>query len=403
MINAGKLEVFLGTYNAAPWIESVIHSLEKQNCDPFVVRIVDNASEDNTIEIIQNIFKNYSLKNNYRIIRNEKNIGAISSFLDRLDLFESEWIAMIHQDDVYHDNHISTLANAINDSKDSVALIFTAMQRVDAINNEKFSPPTISSKLSSKDRFENFLLSLQITPFNFPASALRKSALANLQTTRHTTAFNDSELLLRLACNFDVSYVQSETMHYRVFAGNAASQTKAASNDRAILIGLNEILHSEDFQVIIKLTDSDTKITRLISAINNAVDIRISDSNLRLLAKNIAAEILIRKFGYFSDAVRNNLVQNLNSLNLETEATMAQNQQYTSRFSDISSPNYENLPKFKDEKIESGLENIKYKKLLNRIPLHFREEFFNFVFSSPIMRFAKRPFVKTWRFRKKGE
>jgi glycosyltransferase involved in cell wall biosynthesis len=382
---------------------NVIHSLEKQNCDPFVVLIVDNASEDNTVEIIQNIFKNYSLKNKYLLIRNEKNIGAISSFLDRLELFESEWIIMVHQDDVYHDNHMSTLAKSIAEAEASVGLIFTAMQRVDANNNEKLAPPTISSKLSSKNRFENFLLSLQITPFNFPASALRKSALTKLETTRHTTAFNDSELLLRMTCNFDVTYVPSETMHYRVFEGNAASQTKVTSNDRAILIGLNEIFHSQDFQKIIKLADSDTKVSRLISAINNAIDIRITDLHLRLLAKNIAAETLIRKIGYFSDEVSSNLVQSLKSLNLQTEATLAQNQQYSQNFLEIPLANSDNLPNFKGEKIESGLENIKNKKPLNRIPLNMRENLFNALFSSPIMRIVKRPFVKTWRFRNKGE
>jgi glycosyltransferase involved in cell wall biosynthesis len=51
-----KFEVFLGTYNAAPWITGVIKSLEQQTCDPFTVNIIDNGSTDGTIQIIEELF-----------------------------------------------------------------------------------------------------------------------------------------------------------------------------------------------------------------------------------------------------------------------------------------------------------------------------------------------------------
>ena len=102
-------EVFLGTYNAEPWIEKAINSLEAQSCDPFNVKIIDNASEDNTIALIEDIFSINTFKNNYTLLKNHKNIGPISSFLDRLDQFNCDWIVMIHQDDIYHPDHISTL------------------------------------------------------------------------------------------------------------------------------------------------------------------------------------------------------------------------------------------------------------------------------------------------------
>ena len=102
-------EVFLGTFNAEPWIEQVISSLEAQDCAPFKVKIIDNASTDNTIALIEEIFSKSVLKNEYTLLKNKRNIGAISSFLDRLDQFDSEWIVMIHQDDIYHPDHIKTL------------------------------------------------------------------------------------------------------------------------------------------------------------------------------------------------------------------------------------------------------------------------------------------------------
>ena len=58
-------EVFLGTYNAEPWIEQVISSLEAQDCAPFKVKIIDNASTDNTIALIEEIFSKNIFKPNF--------------------------------------------------------------------------------------------------------------------------------------------------------------------------------------------------------------------------------------------------------------------------------------------------------------------------------------------------
>ena len=85
-------EVFLGTYNAEPWIEQVISSLEAQDHPAFRVRIFDNDSSDNTVEMISNILSKNTLKNEYTLFKNDQNIGAISSFLDRLDQFDCDWI-----------------------------------------------------------------------------------------------------------------------------------------------------------------------------------------------------------------------------------------------------------------------------------------------------------------------
>ncbi len=165
-------EVFLGTYNAAPWIEQVIHSLESQDCGPFTVNIIDNASSDETVAKIENIFANFQMRNEYRLVKNKKNIGPISTFLDQLELFQAEWIFMVHQDDYYHPDHFSTLISEIEKSPESVGLVFTAMKRIDQNNIEIFNPPTLSSKISDSNRFENFLLALQINPVNFPSCAL---------------------------------------------------------------------------------------------------------------------------------------------------------------------------------------------------------------------------------------
>lgn len=397
-----SFEVFLGTYNAAPWIQDVILSLEEQDCEPFTVKIIDNDSNDATLKIIENLFESFSFKNSYELIKNSQNIGAISSFLDRLDLFEAEWIFMIHQDDVYHENHVSTLKKAIDQSSDSTGIVFTGMKRINEDNEVAATPPTLSSKLSSLDRLSNFMIGLQISPINFPATALKKSFLQKIDTSRHTTAFNDMELLLRMMCISDVNYEPNETMHYRTFSGNASRITSSYSNDRAVFIGMNEILHSPEFLELSQNLKNEDEISQLVNSIKQAIEIRLSSPDMKRIARNTLAESLVRIFGYSNNALNTFLQDSLINLDCRKEAKTVENLRSLDKF---DSKHLEGLGRDRLSS-NSSISVIKSKNifinLFDSIPLASRERFFNYFFNIFLFRFVKRPFIRVWRLTKNG-
>jgi glycosyltransferase involved in cell wall biosynthesis len=394
-------EVFLGTFNAEPWIEQVISSLEAQDCAPFKVKIIDNASTDNTIGLIEEIFSKSVLKNEYTLIKNKRNIGAISSFLDRLDQFDSEWIVMIHQDDIYHPDHISTLNSAIKAESENTGLIFTAMKRIDGEGNVKISPPTLSSKLSKTDRLENFMLSLQLSPINFPACALRVSELLTTNTSRHTTAFNDMEMLLRIMCVSDISYVPSETMHYRVYSGNAAALNSSVANDRAVFVGLVELFHSSEVDQVLNLASTPDHWQKLIKSINQAIEIRIKDIDLQNLTRNMIAETLVRRFGYHNGEITGFLVNSLMNLGLNRESEIALN-----LYQDSSYLRNEIMPSDENTKFVVIDPVLGKKSLISKfndlVSLSVREAFFDIVFRSRLLSRVNRPFIRVWRLRGKS-
>lgn len=392
-------EVFLGTYNAEPWIEDVIRSLEAQEIDPFLVNIIDNASTDKTIDILNNLFDTFELKNTYKLIKNQKNIGAISSFLDRLELFDSEWIIMIHQDDYYHPDHIKSLVNEIKQVSPTCSIAFTAMQRMDGSGNESLSVPSLSPLLSEKDRVENFMLALQLSPINFPACALRKDELKKTSTSRHTTAFNDAEMLIKLMCVSDVKYIPKETMHYRVYSGNAASITSSMSNDFAISIGLIEMFHSSECLRILHQVNINNSFDRLIGAIESALEIRIADIGIRSHTRLIIAESLVRRFGYSNQNLANFLIQSLEYFDLSREITTVKNLHESPGYDFVKSSTEK---KGFEKEILSGPKTSVHKKnkffsVVNLLPLSVREGVFNRIFSSFLFSLSRRPFIKVWR------
>lgn len=393
--------VFLGTYNAEPWIHQVIQSLESQDSEPFSVVIIDNDSTDKTISIIKEILESHSLKNDYRLFKNQKNIGAISSFLDQLDLFDSEWIVMIHQDDHYHSDHLSTLKLAMSECSDQTSVLFTAMSRIDGEGRELITPPTLSSKISEIDRFENFLMSLQIFPVNFPACALRKADLKNVVTSRHTTAFNDTEMILRMMCVSDVKYIPKETMHYRTYSGNASSITGSFANDKAVFIGFNELFHSKEVTDLLSKQDSEKSIEKLIDAIKGAIEIRLSDQILKNLIRVTIAESLHRLYGFKNHVVASFLSESLMQLNLEREASVVINLSKHNLANELTrSKRDPNLSELDITKLQSVISSRSFlSNTISKINLPTREIFFDLIFSSPLNRLIKRPFAKVWHLR----
>jgi glycosyltransferase involved in cell wall biosynthesis len=393
-------EVFLGTFNAEPWIEQVISSLEAQDCAPFRVKIIDNASTDNTISLIEEIFSKSVLRNEYTLLKNKRNIGAISSFLDRLDQFDSEWIVMIHQDDIYHPNHISTLNSAINAADANTGVVFTAMKRIDGEGNVQVSPPTLSSKLSKTDRLENFMLSLQLSPINFPACAIKVSELHTTDTARHTTAFNDIEMLLRIMCVSDICYVPSETMHYRVYPGNAAALNSSIANDRAVFIGLVELFHSKEVDEVLSLAKTSSHWGKLIESINQAIEIRIKDIDIQNLTRNMIAETLIRRFGYHNSEITDFLISSLQTLGLSRESEIANNLSQDSSYLKT-----ELRPMGEPTSFKVTAPVLSNRSLISKfndlVPLPAREAFFDGVFRSRLLSKVSRPFVRVWRLRGK--
>ena len=403
-MNKVSFEVFLGTYNAAPWIAGVINSLEQQTCEPFVVNIIDNSSTDNTVEIIEDLFSKYKMRNTYKLVQNSSNIGAISTFLDRLDLFEQDWIFMVHQDDFYHPDHFETLIEGISKASASTSLVFTAMKRMDENNNEIFSTPSIASKLSESDRLGNLLLTLQINPVNFPGCALRKTVLASVETTRHTTAFNDTEMLLRMMCVSDVKYIPKETMHYRIHAGNASAITNNFANSHAVLIGLIELFHSQEFTNLIRSLVSEENSDHFFQSLNEALAIRLIDDQTRNLAQGILAERLVRVLGYQNKAASSFLIQAQSNLGLLNEAkivqNLAQNFHFNLRDLRVNDPATKNFKALDPLNINDPKSHLV--KFVNNSSLNLREAIFDKLLRSPISLVMKRPFARVWRKTKKS-
>ena len=111
----------MATYNGAQYLQTQIASILKQldDCDQLI--IVDDQSTDNTIDIIRN-FKDSRIQ----LMINPYNMGAALTFNRALHEAEGDLIFLSDQDDLWHDDKVSTLVDMFS-TKDLDLIIHDAL------------------------------------------------------------------------------------------------------------------------------------------------------------------------------------------------------------------------------------------------------------------------------------
>jgi glycosyltransferase involved in cell wall biosynthesis len=393
-----EFEVFLGIYNAEEWIPNLIDSLEGQTAAPFSVTIVDNCSTDQSLSQLLEKTTGKGLKNAYRVLKNPRNLGAMGSLVSTASHIQSPWVISLHQDDYYHPNHIEVLSGEISKATDTTGLVFSSMQRMNHQGVEILNPPTLSQKVNRLSRVESFLLALQVNPINFPACAIRRSFLTHEMTNLHYTAFNDTELVLRILAVADITYIPIDTMHYRIHPLNAASTTNRVAHEYAVAYGLNSVAHSKEFNSLVKQIVTDAKIEEFYLALSRCLTIWIEDLRIRNFAKGMLAEKLIRLFGYECRPALSFLASFLDENSLNSEVDVAKNLgaggiQESLELGVPATSEASRPPSNREvERSKNPLVRI-----WNRLPLQTRERAVAFLLKLPFLRSSKRPFITAWK------
>ena len=111
----------MATYNGAQHIQSQVASILKQLNALDQLIIVDDQSTDNTIDIIRN-FKDSRIQ----LMINPYNMGAALTFNRALHEAEGDLIFLSDQDDLWHDDKVSTLVDMFS-TKDLDLIIHDAL------------------------------------------------------------------------------------------------------------------------------------------------------------------------------------------------------------------------------------------------------------------------------------
>jgi glycosyltransferase involved in cell wall biosynthesis len=289
------LTVYIGIFNGRNYLPSIKNFLEESYWDNFNLIVVDNASTDNCWEEIQK-WQSF-LKMPYKLVRNSINLGGGGSFELNKDLVKSEWVTFIHQDDIYFSQHLFELSKAAKTSNPEVMVISTEMGSMDHLGKLKYSTPRPIWLLKNKSPISYFLANLRTHIVPWGSSIFRTKEFLSIDLAWHSTAFPDTEMLLKMCALGEFVNLPIQTMLYRE---NPMSESHGLGNPEkeiAAVAALSRVFASEHFKKI-AIEVTTPRREEFLSELKQGIGIRIKDRALAKIVQLIAEESLLIAWSY---------------------------------------------------------------------------------------------------------
>ena len=234
------VSVFVASYNNAAYIRQSLDSVAGQTYPHIELIIVDDASTDNSVHVIEEWLKEtgYSAK----FIRNEKNLGVCKY---------TSWLA---SDDIMRPRKLEIQVELMEKSGPKVGVVYSDAVVIDADNQEYFSR-FIQMHRQFKEIPQGDIFPVLLADNYIPVmtALFRRSCFDVCGWYDEDLSYEDWDILLRFAREYEFVYSDYIAAEYRIHQTNASKQLQspaAAETNFKLLykhLGINA-----EFDVIIK-------------------------------------------------------------------------------------------------------------------------------------------------------
>ncbi|MBB5331600.1 glycosyltransferase family 2 protein [Tunturiibacter gelidoferens] len=210
------VSVVMPTYNARPFLRDAIASVLGQTWTDFELIIVDDGSTDDSLAVAQSF-----AETDPRVkVFGQPNAGTALALNRAIDLASSEWVFIMHSDDLMHPNRLERQL-AFLEEHPELAVASSLVRHIDdsgrVIGRD-------NSFLFTHEEIEEKIRLNKLIGFNHPAVVLRKSVVQSIGGYRQEFwPAEDIDLWNRLAEQGHKILVQPETLlDYRIHGGSAS-------------------------------------------------------------------------------------------------------------------------------------------------------------------------------------
>lgn len=305
-VRAGSFTVFIGIYNARPFLAKLLEDLEAQTVENFPLIVVDNHSTDGSWNEIQSWPA--GIRSRAKLIRNPINLGGIGSLALNSNEVESDWFITLHQDDNYMSNHLDVLSNGISQAGEQDIVIFSDMgtQDFDGIKRATtIRQSWVADLTNAQSTFRANLLQQTAT---WPSAAFRKNAFVSITFPWHSSTFNDAEITLLQSPKGKFKFIPRQTMLYRM---NPQSESHDLNSRERVLgpfAALCRVMASDSFFTLCAgLAESER--SNFANAVLEGIDIRLGESSFSEIVKMVASETMGMAWDYSETISRDQLIR----------------------------------------------------------------------------------------------
>lgn len=281
--------VFLGLYNADKFREKISNWLPNLDLSGTKLLVVDNCSTDSTESWMLKLLETLEYPYEYR--RNEMNLGGYGSLLNNISgLGKEGWVTTLHQDDSYPRNHVQAHRHEIRlQAYSDLGMICTEAVSVDT-DNFRLSFPRGNWLLSKEwDAVEIFLAHLRNHIFPFSGATFRVVVLSEFKIPWHSTAFPDTELVMKMIGKYRIVYSTGEPVQY---LENPTSEFHSLDNFQREFGAFQALIrvfsHKTFEQICLQVSASEHKV--FMASLRNGIELRIRDQTLKMALTQFAME-----------------------------------------------------------------------------------------------------------------
>jgi glycosyltransferase involved in cell wall biosynthesis len=204
------------TYNARPFLHDAIASVLAQTWTDFELIIVDDGSTDDSLAVAQSF-----AQTDPRVkVFSQPNSGTATTLNRAIEFASSEWIFIMHSDDLMHPNRLERQLAFLEDHPE----LAVASSLVRHIDDSGRVIGRDNSFLFTHEEIEEKIRLNKLIGFNHPAVVLRKSVVQSAGGYRQEFwPAEDIDLWNRLAEQGHKILVQPETLlDYRIHGASAS-------------------------------------------------------------------------------------------------------------------------------------------------------------------------------------
>lgn len=154
-----RISVVLASFNGSKFILEQLDSILNQTLKPDEVIISDDKSTDGTFELCTAYINEHNLTG-WKAIQNQNNTGVNQNFRNALMMSKGDYIFTCDQDDIWVDDKISLMTQAMNDNPE---ILLLASNYIPFKNGEK--PEKINAHVKNLSRDDGEIIQMKLKDY----------------------------------------------------------------------------------------------------------------------------------------------------------------------------------------------------------------------------------------------
>lgn len=289
--------VFLGTYNADPFKNKLSSWLPNLDLSGTILLVSDNCSTDGTMTWLPDLVE--SVGDSSALVCQDVNLGGYGNLSKNLSLMvKANWVTTLHQDDRYSHNHVQDHRAVINSTDSKLGMVYSEARSVTESGETRAYPRAHWLLGEDSDPVTVFLAHLRNHVFPFSGATFAKSALEKYPIPWHSTAFPDTEVVMKMCPEFDFKVSNGVTVEYLENPGSESHSLTSSHRDFGAFQALARVFAHPNYKLICSRVD-DTDRATFASALREGIAQRFEDRTLRLLMTQMALEVTAEHMGTF--------------------------------------------------------------------------------------------------------